>query len=230
MKLIIFCLVSIAYVSCKDSVPDAIDWREKGVITQVKDQSDCDGSFYFAALGILESYYYQKTGERLDLSEQSAIDCSLGYNNGCNGGAVLNTLAFVRNKGVVLEESYPYKASLGDCQMEGTQSILKTVGYEMLPQNEEELKAAVGTTGPVAVTFNAQNLTSYSGGIYKDPTCGSTTHSGIVVGYGTSTDSVDYWIIKMSFGTNWGEDGYVKIARDVAYECGIANKAIYPIL
>lgn len=92
----------------------------------------------------MESHYYLKTGQVLDLSEQSSLDCSLGFNNGCNGGGVLNTIDFIRSRGVVPEEDYPYVGSLESCKMDSTQSLFKTIGFEILPKDEEKVKLTVG--------------------------------------------------------------------------------------
>lgn len=90
----------------------------------------------------------------------------------------------------------------------------------------------IGTIGPVAVSFDGSNLSSYSGGIYSDPDCDSTknSHSGLIVGYGTTDDGIEYWTVKMSYGESWGENGYVRIPRNANNYCGIAQNAIYPLL
>ncbi|XP_023313137.1 uncharacterized protein LOC108903178 [Anoplophora glabripennis] len=200
------------YASFPRVFPEQFDWRDKGLVTKVKDQLSCDGSFYFAALDVIASHHYLKTGETLDLSEQYVLDCSLGFNNGCNGGGLLNSIDFVRMRGVVLEEDYPYSGTAGTCKINSSHSLFRTIGYVILARDEEVIKTVVGTIGPVGVTFKGQSLDSYSGGIYNDPDCQlGQSYSGVIVGYGTSDEGEDYWTVKMSYGASWGEEGFMRL-------------------
>lgn len=91
--------------------------------------------------GALEGQYFMKTGELIPLSEQFMIDCSKG-NYGCSGGWTLNAYRFVRDSGMVTEESYPYEAEDKSCRANGT--FLRDIGFVNIPQNEDAIKLAVG--------------------------------------------------------------------------------------
>ncbi|KAJ8984233.1 hypothetical protein NQ317_007465 [Molorchus minor] len=211
-------------------VPDEIDWTTEGAVTDVKDQRGCIASWAFAAVGALESHYFRHSGELITLSEQFLIDCNTRNNYGCGGGTTLNAFVFMRDSGIVPEESYPYRASDGKCKSNGT--MLKDIGFVAVQSREDELKNAVGLVGPIAVSIDVSELRLYTGGVYENPKCRDnvTNHQAVVVGYGTTRDGIDYWLIKNSWGTDWGEDGYLRLVRNKNNHCGVTNDAIYPFV
>lgn len=145
--------------------------------------------------------------------------------------------AYIRdNGGIDTEASYPYMAEEGTCRYNPANSGAKVRGYvDIETGSENQLKAAVATVGPVSVAMDARHASfgNYAGGIYYEPACSTTAlnHAVLVVGYGTDeTTGYDYWLLKNSWGTSWGEGGYMKLARNKGNHCGIATMASYPLV
>lgn len=220
-------------------LPDSIDWREKGHVTEVKSQGHCGSCWAFAANGAMEAAHKRATGELTNLSEQNLIDCSFDYgNDGCDGG--LYDWAFnyvIDNEGIDKEKSYPYESEDGSdgfkCRFKKEEIGTNITEMVYLAEDdEEEMKRVVGKVGPVAVAIQAtDNLVMYSEGVFFDKTCegGFVNHAVLVVGYGTTEKGEDYWLVKNSWGKDWGENGYVRMARNQKNNCAIASMGTIPM-
>ncbi|KAF8790646.1 procathepsin L-like [Argiope bruennichi] len=215
--------------------PSSVDWRKEGFVTEVKNQKDCGSCWAFSATGSLEGQHKRKTGKLVSLSEQNLIDCSTKEegNEGCNGGMIDSAFDYIKKHGIDTEESYPYIAKEQKCHFRQQNVGATMTGYVDIPENDEEaLKKAVATVGPVSVAINAKGsgFMFYRSGIYDVSQCDpqNLNHGVLVVGYGTENGK-DYWIVKNSWGTGWGEDGYVKMARNKNM-CGISSLASFPLV
>lgn len=213
-----------------------LDYRDTGRVSKVKDQGSCGSCWAFATTGAIESILAARNKGIL-LSEQNLVDCSQKYgNNGCNGGLMDAALRYVRDYGIMSSRDYPYKAEDGTCRARQDRIVTKVRGSMMLPPgNEPLLRIVLALTGPlpVAIDASARSFHSYKSGVYDDRVCGSSSrhlnHAVLLVGYGTDKSGLDYWILKNSWSRSWGENGYIRLARNRGNMCGIATYAILPI-
>uniref|UniRef100_A0A2P2KWT8 Uncharacterized protein n=1 Tax=Rhizophora mucronata TaxID=61149 RepID=A0A2P2KWT8_RHIMU len=218
-----------------DSLPDSIDWRTKGAVSAVKDQGSCGSCWAFSAVAAVEGINAIVTGDMIMLSEQELVDCDTSYNEGCNGGLMDYAFEFIiNNGGIDSEEDYPYLGRDGRCDPYRRNAKVVTIDdYDDVPvNNEQALKNAVAQQ-PVSVAIEAKGraFQFYVSGIFTGK-CGTQLDHGVTaVGYGTENGK-DYWIVKNSWGSSWGEEGYIRMERNIAShtgKCGIAMEASYPI-
>ncbi|EDW00889.1 cathepsin L [Drosophila grimshawi] len=226
--------IDIIYEAPKNlEIPKSIDWRDKGAVTGVKDQLKCASCWAFSAVGALEGQQFLKTNKLVALSEQNLVDCSLD-NKGCDGGWPILALAYVRdNRGIDTESSYSYKGHKSDCHFDQGH-IGATVREICLAKlnDEANLAAVVATRGPISVTINVNNkFLHYRKGVFNDASCGKiTNHAALIVGYGNDKRGGDYWLVKNSWGKDFGENGYIRMSRNNNNQCGIASQAIFPLV
>lgn len=217
-------------------IPVSLDWRKKGLVTSIKDQGICACSWAFSTTGSVEgAWAFNYT--QVSLSEQNLLDCSrLNGNFGCTSGSVLSSYKYIiQNQGIDTESSYPYEVSTSyNCRYSIRNRGATISNYGEITQGSESaLQNALVYRGPISAKIDSNNLSFqlYNGGYYYEPKCSSTdlSHSVLVIGYDSSS-SGEYWIVKNSWGTSWGESGYINMAKNQNNNCGIATQSYFPII
>ena len=227
------------YAPSGSSVPSALDWREKGAVTSVKNQGQCGSCWSFSASGAMEGAWEIKTGKLVSLSEQQLVDCSKKYGNmACKGGLMDSAFEYAIDTGMCADEAYPYTSGVTK-EASTCHSCTPTATFsncaDVPPNNQVTLKAAVAV-GPVSIAIVADTsvFQSYSSGVITSSKCGTNLDHGVlIVGYGEES-GIKYWLVKNSWGTSWGDEGYVKIERSDSTNdegiCGIAMQPSFPIV
>jgi len=217
--------------------PASVDWRDKGIVNPIKDQAQCGSCWAFSVVQAQESQWALKKNKLYSLSEQNIVDCVTSC-YGCNGGDEYLAYDYViANQGGLwmTEEDYPYTAKDGKCKFDKSKGICPTKSYirPTTTQNEEELAAGCAEKGVVSIAIDASgwDFQMYSSGIYNPSSCSSTMldHAVGLVGYGTE-NGTDFWIVRNSWGTSWGEKGYIRIIRNHNNKCGVATDVIIPLV
>ncbi|XP_007535121.2 cathepsin O [Erinaceus europaeus] len=207
-------------------LPVKFDWRDKHVVTQVRNQHMCGGCWAFSVVGAVESAYARKGQPLEELSVQQVIDCS--YNNyGCNGGTPSSAFTWLNKTQVKLvkDSEYPFKVQNGLCRYFSDShpgySIKDYSAFDFSGQEDEMAKALLNF-GPLVVVVDAMSWQDYLGGIIQHHcSSGEANHAVLITGF-DKTGSTPYWIVRNSWGSSWGVDGYahVKMGGNI---CGIAD-------
>lgn len=236
-----------------ESLPTSVDWRAKGAVTPTKNQKSCGSCYSFSTTGALEGAYQIKYGNLVSFSEQQIVDCSQikygGPNMGCNGGQIEKSESWVgKNGGLCSEDSYPYVSgttqTAGTCQK--TCSLVsgsKILSSSAVSANSDNAMMTAIAQQPISVGIEAdqQSYQLYQSGVFTGPCGTNLDHAVLLVGYGTS-NGLDYYILKNSWGTTWGtQGGYMLLGKnnDPATgkpynggkgQCGVLMEGVYPTL
>ncbi|XP_072966039.1 fruit bromelain-like [Typha angustifolia] len=216
--------------------PRWVDWRQRGAVTEVKNQGNCGSCWAFSAVAAIEGIFKIKRGRLISLSEQELVDCDfLDY--GCNGGWPDNAFNFVMlNRGIDTESDYTYQGYQGTCNIRKLFNRVAYIrGYRGVPQNNERALMIAVARQPVSVAIDASgyDFQFYRSGVFKGYCGTSLNHAVTVVGYGINKRRTKYWIVKNSWGTGWGNNGYILMKKDIGAPeglCGIAMAASFPTL
>jgi len=211
--------------------PSSLNWTAKGYVTPVKNQGSCGSCWSFSTTGVLEGAHFRKTGQLIALSEQNLVECVPGY-VGCGGGLPSGAVKYIKSKGgVATESSYPYASGSGAysaCGKSNVNTVSMSPSIVTTRPDDVSLQTALVTYGPVSVAVAVgSGFYSYESGVMDPHTaCGtSIDHAVLLTGYGTdSATGLKYWIVKNSWGQDWGEHGYFRLRRDIQDSCRITEE------
>lgn len=213
--------------------PAQVDWRTKGAVTPVKDQGQCGSCWAFSATGGIESAWIIAGHSMVTLSEQQLMDCSTAYgNHGCNGGFYRNAYSYViANGGITSESNYPYTGKDGSCNSSKAKQFSASISskYNVPANNPTALMNAVAQQ-PTSVSVEADQAAwqHYTSGTVTSGCGTNLDHDVLSVGYNNAV-TTPYWIVKNSWGTDWGMAGYIQIAITTGNGvCGINMTPGYP--
>jgi C1A family cysteine protease len=191
-----------------ESLASDVDWS----VTPVKDQGSCGSCWAFGTLGQVEAAHKQKTGQTVSLAEQQLVDCSK-QNNGCSGGRPDWALTYLAGKSIYTTSSYPYRARDGSCSS-GTASGVTVSGYSRVSKSDSALASALNQGAVTVLVYADSAFQSYRSGILTATTTCNLNHAVLATGYGSN-----FWKIKNSWGSSWGESGYIRFSRTTS-GCG----------
>jgi C1A family cysteine protease len=211
--------VHLGEMEVRTDIAASMDWStNSAVVNPVKDQGQCGSCWAFSAVGTVESAYAIAAGKLGSYAEQQVVDCSTnGGSMGCNGGFNQYGIQYIGSTGIASESAYPYKATDGTCR---ASTISKTLpagavaGYQSVGKTNDAFKSALNTQ-PLSITVDADSSWQmYRSGVVSK-SCGlfgRIDHAVIAVGYDSTANTFK---IRNSWGSSWGEGGYIRIDSSV---------------
>ena len=215
-----------------NSIPSSMDWRAGGLVTNVKDQGQCGSCWAFSTTGTLEGQHAKTSGSLVSLSEQNLVDCS-SQNEGCDGGWPTLAMEYIKKNGIDSESSYQYDGNDESCAYNRSNVASYLNDIVLIPSgNMSSLYNAIGLVGPISIAIDAEDdFQFYKAGIYSSSLCSSDNldHAVLAVGYSTFKNT-SFIIVKNSWGSDWGMDGYIYMSTEIPNMCGMVTNASYPLL
>lgn len=208
-------------------LPGRWDWRDRGGITPARHQGQCGGCWAFAAAGAVEALLRIYDGRNLDLSEQHALDCN-GDDYGCDGGWMTSAYRLWRDQGAFTEEQIPYTGNDSGPCLAGDQSpTASVIAWSEIRRSREALKRAL-LVSPLATGIHIYpDFQHYQGGVYEHGGSDEINHAVLLVGW---DDQLGAWIIKNSWGKDWGDNGFALVAYDCCRLGSYAHRVRIPAM
>jgi len=216
-------IVAMAPTTAASSYPSSLDWNAEGMVTPVKDQGACGCCWAFSAMAELESRLLRASYGTYALSPQQLVDCDTS-DSGCNGGVYTNAWAYIYTAGGAESWSnYPFTGTKGRCKFNPSYAAASLASSTAVgpantpvgsPASSSDIYAFVYAHGPASAALDATPLQSYTGGIIGTSACGSgdsINHAILISGFDANND---YFSVKNSWGTDWGEDGFFRIRTE----------------
>jgi len=215
-----------------DKLPKNFNWVDHGAVSGVRDQGDCGSCWAFGSVGTMEGQVFLKKGKLLELSEQNLVDCDhvcqtfpewgKSCDEGCDGGMEPNAFQYViNNGGINLRSDYPYEGTEGKCRFDKSTAVGGFTNWTYVTvKKEDDLRQYLYDNGPVSVGVHADEWFYYSGGVFDSSCQQENDHAVLLTGWGETSSGTPYWIIKNSWGEDWGIDGYIHLVRG-KNKCGI---------
>lgn len=196
---------------------ESVDWVAAGGVTPVKDQGQCGSCWAFSTMASLESVNRVNNGKIANLAEQQLVDCNTNGNSGCSGGSATSALEWLVDNQACTTASYPYQAVQGSCKSCSRSNVALTGVNLVTSRSEDELASAL-TGSPASVSVYAHTeWQHYTGGVLETSAVCSHNHAVLAVGYDSGA-----WKIKNSWGSTWGESGYIRITKGLG-GCGASG-------
>jgi cathepsin L len=225
---------TVRHTSPVKALPTHWNWATRGAVTGIKNQQQCGSCWAFSTTGSTEGCHFLTKKKLVSLSEQNLVDCSTSEGNqGCDGGLMTQAMQYIiSNKGIDTESSYPYTAQDGTCVFKRSAVGATLTGFTNVNQGDENDLQAKVYLGPTSVAIDASHSSFqfYSSGVYNEPDCSTSQldHGVLAVGWGNDPTGGDYWIVKNSWGSDWGLSGFIWMSRNDNNQCGIATMATLP--
>lgn len=217
---------------------DGVNWVERGAVTPVKNQGSCGSCWSFSTTGSVEGALEIKTGKLVSLSEQQLVECSTA-NLGCNGGLPDRAFGYVEEKGLCAESDYPYTSgdgSVGTCRDSACTPVAKISNYQDVKKYSQSALMAAVAVQPVSIAIEAdkKGFQFYESGVFSGECGTALDHAVLLVGYGHDEETgLNYWKVKNSWSSSWGDEGYIRIERKSGFvifgTCGILKFPSYPV-
>jgi len=208
-------------------IPSSFDWRNKGAVTPVYNQGQCGSCWAFSTTENIESMWFLAGNSMTELAMQQIVDCDTS-DDGCGGGDPPTAYQYVISAGGMEPLSdYPYTAEDGNCNFQASEVVAKISSWQYATQSNDEAAMAsfLVANGPLSICVDASSWQYYSSGIIMQGSCGqSLDHCVQATGYATDSSGTPYWIVRNSWGSDWGLNGYLYVERGDNV-CGISDEA-----
>jgi len=220
-----------------NNLPTSFDWRDKGAVTPVKNQGMCGSCWAFSTVEAIESSWFLAGHKLITLSEQQIVDCDVNNGDeGCDGGDTTTAYQYVmKTGGLDTEANYPYTGEDDDCSFSkaNVSATISNWTYVTTNSNETEMQVALVEKAPLSICVDAETWQFYIEGVIQIWCGNNLDHCVMIVGFEDYTtffgETVPIWLIRNSWGADWGEDGYIYVERNKDL-CGVADEVTLPII